>query len=70
MHHCRICLLVELKGRVNAIRVYSNDNFIRDDENRLRDLIIVASPDVKTYRYGVSAIFAVGIVGMAGAMIL
>jgi len=38
--------------------------------NGLRDLIVAASPDAKTYLYGVIAIFAVGIVGMAGSMIL
>jgi hypothetical protein len=36
----------------------------------LRDLIVGASPDAKIYLYGVIAIFAVGIVGMAGSMIL
>lgn len=36
----------------------------------LRELIIGASPDAQIYVYGVIAIFAVGIVGMAGSMIL
>lgn len=36
----------------------------------LKDLITGASPDAKIYLYGVIAIFAVGIVGMAGSMIL
>jgi hypothetical protein len=36
----------------------------------LRALIINASPDAQIYLYGVVAIFAVGIVGMAGSMIL
>lgn len=36
----------------------------------LKDLITGASPDAKTYLYGVIAIFAVGIVGLAGSMIL
>lgn len=36
----------------------------------LKDLIVEASPDAKVYLYGVISIFAVGIVGMAGSMIL
>lgn len=36
----------------------------------LRDLIVEASPDAKIYLYGVISIFAVGVVGMAGSMIL
>ncbi len=36
----------------------------------LKDLIVGASPDAKTYLYGVIAIFAVGIIGLAGSMIL
>lgn len=36
----------------------------------LKDLISGASGDAKTYLYGVIAIFAVGIVGLAGSMIL
>jgi hypothetical protein len=36
----------------------------------LRALIVNASPDAQLYLYGVVAIFAVGIVGMAGGMIL
>lgn len=36
----------------------------------IRDLIVNASPDAQIYLYGVVAIFAVGIVGMAGSMIL
>lgn len=36
----------------------------------LKDLIVNASPDAKVYLYGVIAIFAVGIIGMVGSMIL
>lgn len=36
----------------------------------LRDLIVGASPDAQMYVYGVLAMFAVGIVGKAGGMIL
>jgi hypothetical protein len=36
----------------------------------LRDLIVGASADAQLYVYGVIAIFAVGIVGKAGGMIL
>lgn len=36
----------------------------------LRELIVGASPDAQTYVYGVIAIFAVGIVGKTGGMIL
>jgi len=36
----------------------------------LKDLIVGASAEAKVYLYGVIAIFAVGIIGMAGSMIL